>query len=311
MKKHMKKLMTVIFIGGAVLASKSGFATGIIADDLYLGFQNEAGNATANYIINLGPASGIIGGSSVTNLTSAFSLANFKSVLGSSTSMYGGVVGGNQSFPTSDVYVTLLRSGLGVPSQANSSAPPTLGYSSINNGISKLNSLNGPAAGNGVLDTGLTWQTEVEDLPNPQDPNSFWGQTGINPDSLVDTNSVLYLDLYYETATTGGSTPPAVYEGYFTLDLTGGSPKLTFTPKNAPASLSAPTIQSVSKAGNTVTVISSNAVPNYTYQLQYTTSLSSPSWVDVGSAVMAGSTTVTNTDPSATDSHRFYQVMAQ
>ncbi len=72
-----------------------------------------------------------------------------------------------------------------------------------------------------------------------------------------------------------------------------------------------PVIMSVTMTGNTVSFISTNAVATFTYQLQYTTSLNPTNWVDVGSAQVANSTMVTNTDTSATDAVRFYQVRVQ
>src|SRR5215831_1228064 len=94
MKKITKNLRTAaILIGGAFLVSQTTFAqVSLISDGLYMGFDNQAGGGTSDYIINFGPASGIVGSSVVVNLSSDFSLSNFKSVLGSSTSMFGGVV---------------------------------------------------------------------------------------------------------------------------------------------------------------------------------------------------------------------------
>ena len=55
-------------------------------------------------------------------------------------------------------------------------------------------------------------------------------------------------------------------------------------------------------------MVSSNAVPTYNYQLQYTTSLNPTNWINVGSSLVAGGTMVTNTDTTATGSQRFYRV---
>ena len=56
MKKIMKNLITAaIVIGGAIMASPSAFAqVSLISDDLYMGFENQAGGGTADYIINFG-----------------------------------------------------------------------------------------------------------------------------------------------------------------------------------------------------------------------------------------------------------------
>lgn len=222
----MKKLSTAaILVGGAILASQSAFA-GYTANDLYLGFQNQAGSASSNYIINLGAASGIVGGSSVVDLSSDFSLTDFNSVLGSSSSMYAGILGGKQDSISPDVYVTQLRSSLGTPSVAGSTAPSTLTSSDKNSAMAPLGNLNGPAANSGTLDATLSWQNYVE--PN-NTPSTFLGASGINPDSLSAPSSVLYEDLYYAQ----GSSAFA-YQGYLTLDITGSNPSVTFTPAAVP-----------------------------------------------------------------------------
>ena len=292
------------------MASQSAFAqVALISDDLYLGFENQAGGGASDYIINLGAASGIVGGSSVVNLSSDFSLANFNAVLGASSSMFGGVVAASNGNPP-DLYVTQLRSGgAGTPSVPGSISPGSLYKGDIIIDYNDLTQLpNLPAAGNGLLDTSKSWESYVEPAFAT---GTLYGDSGINPDSAVGTNNVLFEDLWYVSNSSSFVKKPFTYLGYFTLNLTGGSPSLTFTPTNAPASLTNPVIVSVGKAGSTVTVISSNAVPTHTYQLQDTASLNPTSWSNVGSSVVAGSTMVTNADTTATVSPRFYRVQAQ
>lgn len=291
------------------MASQSAFAqVALISDDLYLGFQNQAGGGAADYIINLGPASGIVGGSSVVNLSSDFSLSNFNSVLGASSSMLGGVVAASNGNPP-NLYVTQLRSGgAGTPSVPGSTSPGTFYKTDVLTAYNDLTQLlNLPAAGNGLLDTSKYWESYVEPTFTA---GTFYGDTGINPDSIVGTNSVLYEDLWYVSNNSTSVKKPFTYVGYFTLNPIG-SPSLTFTPTNAPASLPKPVIVSISKAGSTVTVVSSNTVPTHTYQLQDTATLNPTSWGNVGSSAMAGSTMVTNTDTTATVSPRFYRVQGQ
>ncbi|MGA9776894.1 MAG: hypothetical protein ACLPRE_08780 [Limisphaerales bacterium] len=232
----MKKLTTAaLLVGGAVLASQCAFGQAI-ANDLYFGFQNQAGGGTADYIINLGAASGIVGQSSVVDLSSDFSLSDFDSVLGSSSSMFGGVVGGLQGNSTADVYATQLRSGVGTPSVAGSAAPASLTRSQDNGGAGALSTLFSPAAGSGGLDPNKTWEGDVEPTFTP---NSFYGAAGVNPDSSVSPSSVLYEDLWFTSDSSISGTQPFTYEGYFTLNLGGGannlvvSPSLTFTGVNA------------------------------------------------------------------------------
>lgn len=311
MRKVTKNLISaVILVGGALLASQSALAqVQLVSDDLYMGFENQAGGGTADYIINFGPASGIVGSSTVVNLSSDFSLSNFKSVLGSSSTMFGGVVAGSNGNPP-NLYVTQLRSGgAGIPSVPGSSSPSSLYKGDLLTAYSDLSQLvNLPAAGNGSLDASKSWESYVEPTFAA---GSLFGDTGINPDSAVGTNTVLYEDLWYVSNSSTLVKQPFTYVGYFTLNLTGASPSLTFTPTNAPAALTSPVIVSVSKAGSTVTVVSSNAVPTHLYQLQSTSGLNPVSWSNVGGAVTAGGTLVTNTDISATATKQFYRVQGQ
>ncbi len=316
MKKTVKNLMTAAtFLVGTFFASQSSFGqvqVGASLNYLYMGFQNAGGGGTQDYVINLGPASGIVGGASVVTLSSDFSITDFNAVLKSSSSLYGGVVGGSNAGSPSDIYVTQLRTGgPGNPATPGSTLSATLSRSQDNIAYSDLTALNTPSTtGSGILDTSKTWETYVEAQPNPQAYGSFWSDSGENPDSTINKTTVLYEDLYYTSNSSFSGSQPFVYEGYFTLNLTGGSPVLTFTPKGAIGSLVQPVFVSVSKTGTTTTLVSSNAVATHTYQLQYSTTLSPASWSSIGSAVTAGGTMVTNTDTTATNSARFYQIQA-
>lgn len=228
----MRKLTTAaLLLGGAILASPSAYAQStFVPNDLYFGFQNAAGGGSADYIINLGAASGIVGQSSVVNLSPYFSVGDFFAVLGSSpNTLMGGVVGGLNGTPA-DLYVTQLRTGnIGNPAVAGSTLNTVLKQSIDNTAVTVLSQLDAPSAGTGILDASKTWETYVEPTANN---TSFYGNIGINPDSAVSTTSVLYEDLY-QTIDSGdarGSQGNGFnYLGYFTLDLTGSSPSLTFT----------------------------------------------------------------------------------
>ncbi|HUA39536.1 MAG TPA: hypothetical protein VMA35_14180, partial [Candidatus Sulfopaludibacter sp.] len=203
-------------------------------------------------------------------------------------------------------------SNLGNPALAGSSAPAGLTKQSVDNGTeSALSQLVGPTAGTGLLDNSKSWEAYVEPTLTIA---SYYGNAGFNPDSAVSPSTVLYEDLW-ETSDAGdprgSSGQPYNYIGFFKLDLTGGTPKLTFTSTNVTASLTSPTIILVSKTGSTVTVVSSNAVPTHSYQLQSTSGLNPVSWSNVGSSVVAGGTLVTNNDATATGSTKFYRVQGQ
>ena len=309
----MKFLTTaLLLIGGAILGSQSGFAQlpTLANDNLYLGFQNSGGGGTADYIINLGSTTNIVGSNTVVDLSSefSFSLFNNPTLQGTSKQIFAGVIAVNNSGNPSEVWGTQLRtSNLGNPALAGSTAPSGLTTAEDTFAAQQLTTLAAPAAGIGVLDGGKTWESAVEPTFTI---HSFWGNAGFNPDSSFQTNAVLYEDLWWTSDSSSRGTAPFTYVGYFTLDLTG-SPKLTFTSVNVPASLTAkPVIIStaLNRATTTATVISSNAVPTFNYQLQYTASLSPTNWINVGSSVVAVGTFVTNTDPTASISPRFYRV---
>jgi hypothetical protein len=226
----MKKLTTAAaLVGGALLASQSAFASAV-ANDLYLGFQNQNGGGSSDYIINLGAASGIIGQSSVVDLSSSFSstLFNDPTLQGTSPSqIMGGVAGGSNAGNPSDVFLTQLRtSNIGTPGSAGSSVTKVMTRAQDNSAYSAFAQITGPAAGGGFLDTGKSWENFVE----PANTSStFIGNTGLNPDSLVSTSSVLYEDLWETSRSSLTGSSGYSYLGYFTLDLTGGNPVLTFT----------------------------------------------------------------------------------
>ena len=310
MKKCTKNLAAATIIVGIVAASQSVFAqVSFVKNDLYMGFQNSAGGGTADYIINLGPASSIVGGSSVVNLSADVSKANFTSAQLAGTTpsdVEGGVVGGSNGDSPSDVFATVLRtSNIGTPSLAGSTAPAGLSRGTDNSTYTAFSQIVAPAAGSGVLDTTKSWESFVEPTYSA---SSYYGNCGINPDSPVTTSSIVYEDLWQTTNSSITGIKPFVYQGYFTLNFTGGTASVTFTPLGAPNQLaSKPQILSITKTGTTVTVVST-AVSTFHYQLQSTASLNPPAWVNVGSAVLASGTLVTNTDASATTSPKFYQV---
>ncbi|HEV2436183.1 MAG TPA: PEP-CTERM sorting domain-containing protein [Verrucomicrobiae bacterium] len=240
----MKKLTKAsLLVGGAVLASQLAFAQNtFIQNDLYLGFQNSSGGGSADYLINLGAASGIIGQSSVVDLSSDISLSlfNSSSLQGTASRIFGGVVGAANAANnggTADVFGTTLRtSNIGDAALAGSFAPAGATKQSIDNGTeTALSQINAPSAGTGLLDGGKSWEAYVEPAFTT---SSFYGNAGFNPDSQVSTSTVLYEDLW-ETSDSGdprGSAgQPYNYLGYFTLDLTGSSPALTFTGANVAA----------------------------------------------------------------------------
>lgn len=312
MKKITKIIVAAMIFGGSIIGSQSVFGQSVIADDLYLGFQNQGGKGTSDYIINLGPTNAIVGGSTVVDLSSDFSLASFRALINTTNTpaINGGVVGGNGAQNPSDFYVTQFRTGgAGIPSVSGSSATManlTADVFEDTEAAGDVGEIDGPAAGSGTLDSSKSWETDIE--PTFQS-GTFYGDTGLNPDSAVSTNTVVYEDLWY-TADSSTIKKHFSYEGYFTISPTGAK-TLTFTPLNAPAPLTQPTIVFASLSGTTATITVNNALNTHSYQLQRTASLSPVSWSNVGSPVIASGSTVTLTDTGATGSQWFYQVTTQ
>lgn len=220
------------------MATQSAWA-GTIPNDLYMGFENAAGGGTADYIINLGAASSftsLVGSGATVDLSSYFSssLFNDPTLQGSSPSgIMGGVVGGSNGNNPSDVFLTELRSGgPGFYGVAGSSAPGNLGRSSDNNAYASLTQLVTPSVGTGLLDSSRSWESYVEPAFSA---GTFYGATGLNPDSMVSPSTVLYEDLWENSNSSLTGTQPFTYEGYFTLNLSG-SPTLTFTAAPEPSS---------------------------------------------------------------------------
>jgi hypothetical protein len=51
-----------------------------------------------------------------------------------------------------------------------------------------------------------------------------------------------------------------------------------------------------------------NATPGFVYQLQYTTNLAAPLWINAGGLITATNAVATTTDPQHTDPQRFYRL---
>jgi hypothetical protein len=174
-----------------------------------------------------------LGATSTINFSSDFSLSDFNTVLGSSSSLIMGAVGGSQS-SSADIFLTQLRTGgAGTPSVAGSSVTATPSRTQIDNAISTLGQVTTlPAAGTGALDSSSLWVTYVD--PTTPTASTFNGQAP-SPDAPFTTLSdVAYLDLYSAAKSTSIGSTSYVYDGYFTLDLTGSSPSMMFTPTAAP-----------------------------------------------------------------------------
>jgi hypothetical protein len=212
-----------IVAAGAALVTQAAQAA-FTANDLYLGLTLPT--ATSDYIIDLGQASGITGSTSVVNLSSDFSLSTYNSIFSSASatnSVSMGVVGGNGTFGSVDLFTTILGSTSSTVTSGYSSSSSTL--STAANRISTM-SPDLPSAGNGVAEPNKDW---ANDISPAFTASTFYGASGINPNSAIGGTGIITEALW-------GATPGGAYNylGSFTLNASGGSPSLTYTPSAVP-----------------------------------------------------------------------------
>jgi len=199
-------------------------------NDLILGFTQAGGANQNDYVLDLGNANTAVGvgGTTAVNLSGFFNLTTFNSTFpgGLASGVNMGVLGGNQATAGRGLYITSLRSSLGAPNIALSTAPSAIPSTTMSSGVGDVSSL---VAGLSLAPGGSatpaaasasSWSSVISPGANPP---SFTIDTGLDPMGQA-TDSVIYEDLYH-------GTPGQVfnYVGYFTLDSTSGG-SLTFTP---------------------------------------------------------------------------------
>jgi len=222
-----------VLLAGALLASQAAQAQ-FTANDVYLGFQNST--ATSDYIVNLGSLSGLIDTGTPVNLSGDFSMSDFSSVYGTSGTTLVAAVGADNN--VNDAFGTVTRtSNIGVYTEPGSTAPLGLNYGEDATVYTDIGGIKVPGtAGTGNMDSTKSWSSKVSPT---QVSGDFYSGADFNPNSAITTSSVLYEDLYVTTDTSGGgrsdTAQPFAYEGYFTLDFTGSSPDVTFTPVPEPS----------------------------------------------------------------------------
>jgi hypothetical protein len=213
----MKQLTKAgILAVSAALISQAAQAQ-FTANNLYLGLTQST--ATSDYLINLGAASSITGQSTVVDLSNDFSLGVFNPIFtGGATGVSMGVVGGAAHPPstTYDIYTT-------APIGADLSGF-SINSANLASSVQDLTAIAFPSVGPGVGDTNKMWTTYVAPTLAA---GTFYGDSGINPDSAIGGSGVINEGLWEATAYSNYA-----YLGYFTLDTTGASPSLTFTSIN-------------------------------------------------------------------------------
>jgi hypothetical protein len=103
----------------------------------------------------------------------------------------------------------------------------------------------------------------------------------------------------------------------FVIAATGTNATLQFGFRDDPAylgldnvsvtPLQPPYIDAITQTNSTAT-LRLNVLPEYLYQVQYTTNLSRQNWINIGSPALSTGYPWYVTDPGATDNQRFYRV---
>jgi hypothetical protein len=303
MNKLNKFALVAVFLASFSQIAQASYFT----NDLYLGFN--LSSAQGDYIIDLGQATTVVGvgGSTVVDFSSQFSLTTFNSIFtGGANGVNVAVVGGDNVFNKYDVYATQIRvGGAGNPAVPGSSLAGT-GHSTatISATAAVLTGNPWPTAGNSTNDSTKSYTAKVGPTVTAAD---FIGQSGVNPFGMFGSPAVVYLDLYYASPSVAYT-----YKGYFTLDLSTGTPHLTFTPSSSASTAPpAPTL-TITQSGIT-NIISFGTTNGATYNLIYNTlsGLTSPrsTWPTLGSSII-GTGGVTNFTDTVTGSGRVYSVTA-
>lgn len=298
----LSKFALVAVMAASISQTAQAFFT---TNNLYLGFNQTS--AQGDYIIDLGDAVSVVGvgGTNVVDLSGDFSLATFNSIFTSGASGVNVGVVGSCNFSTSlDIYATQIRAG-GAGNPAVPGSAVTTGHSStiIATSAALLTGNPWPTAGNGTNDTTKSFTTKVGPVATSA---NFYGKSGLDVFGQFGSPAIVYLDLWYATPAAGYS-----YKGYLKLDISTGTPHITFTPSGAPYSAAPPAPSlTVARTGNTST-ISFNTTNGATYNLIFTNTagLTAPrsTWIPLGSPII-GTGGATNFMDTSADPSRVYSV---
>jgi hypothetical protein len=216
----------------AVLAGQAAYAQ-IAADDLILGF-NKSGKS--DYVIDLGAFSSL-STTAVTHLGADASLTTFNTTFTSLAGVNAAVVGGNNSTVTGvgDAYLDKVRVGAinGPLTAGTETALSPVSRNQIALAGSDVNSVNAGVNGDftSFIGTSTTDNGSGTFLQNLNAPLGT---------SLADFSSgVLTLDIFKATRPASGNSGWA-FDGTVSLDFTGGSPIVDFTPAGFSAAVPEP-----------------------------------------------------------------------
>jgi subtilase family serine protease len=145
------------------------------------------------------------------------------------------------------------------------------------------------------------WLANPGKVYSPPIPNQFqvsWNGTNIY--SQTNLGIISFTNMQFVVLATGASTTLAFgatnQPDYFGLD------DVSVTP------ISAPAFQSTAAAGGTISLTWS-AMTGVTYQVQYTTNLSTINWINLGSPISATGGSISTSDVTTLGPQRFYRVV--
>jgi hypothetical protein len=231
----MNKLIKLAIVAaGASLAVQGAFA-GPNNNDLIFSINNNDGGGTTEFTVNLGLESSYV----APNYDLSSLLGSYSSYASAGApSLNVGVVGGQNgqgglSGAGNDVFTTTLRVGDG-----SYLTPGSEGAPAVTPANSRINSAGGIAGGfsgyapNLATTDGTSFSANVAFDPSAAGTaaNSFvsyLGQ-GANPLQAMGGTGSIVLDLWKDTTTSTSANTSWVYQGNFTLDLSGVSPSLVW-----------------------------------------------------------------------------------
>jgi hypothetical protein len=219
-----------IAMAGFALAVQGAIA-GVNNNNLVLSINNNSGGGTTEFTVNLGQISTFAGPNY--DLSSFLSTFNSQYASAGASGLNVGVAGGQNgqgglSGAGNDVFTTTLRIGNGQYTTAGTEGAPSVIPTKAN--IANAGSV---AAGTisfgsnqAIGDSGTFTSVFAKDplTPGTATPNFTGSLGGDNPLQQM-TGSTISLDLWKDTVTSTGTTS-WVYQGDFTLDLSGATPSL-------------------------------------------------------------------------------------
>ncbi len=242
-------MKTAIVAAGAALAVQGAFAAG---NDLFLSLNNNSGSGTTEFTVDLGSLSSFQSGTSQVDLSSFMSTFNTYAsagVPGLNVGVAGGLGGQggvlNQGLGNL-VYTTTLRSSnIGQPAVSGSSGPSVAASKATISSAAAVVGGTGMVTGPNVSTTDSSNGSFTANIAKVagSDPTDF-GTAGNNFSKDLGganplqgmTGSSIVLDLWKNTVTSAagnGTVSGWIYEGNFTLDLSGAEPTLIFDAASA------------------------------------------------------------------------------